>query len=155
FRDRNRKTVKYWRDIGTLDSYFDANMDLVAVNPIFNLYDADWPIRTHQHQGPPAKTGFHRPERPGELLDSLVSNGCIISDGPAAHSILGPRVFVHSWAHVEDCVIFDDVEIGRHARVRRAIIDKGVHIPEGEAIGYDLEKDRQRFTVTESGLVVI
>ncbi len=131
FRDRNRKTITYWRDIGTLDSYFEANLDLVSVNPIFNLYDPDWPIRTYQHQGPPAKTVFHGPDRQGELLDSLVSNGCIISGARVEHSILGPRVFVHSWAHVQDAVIFDDVQIGRHARVRHAIIDKGVHIPEG------------------------
>jgi glucose-1-phosphate adenylyltransferase len=155
FRDRNRKAVTYWRDIGTLDSYFDANMDLVAVNPIFNLYDREWPIRTCQHQGPPAKTVFRGPERQGELLDSLVSNGCIISGARVEHSILGPRVFVHSWAHVEDAVVFDDVHIGRHARIRRAIIDKGVLIPDGETIGYDLEKDRRRFTVTDSGVVVI
>jgi glucose-1-phosphate adenylyltransferase len=155
FRDRNRKTVKYWRDIGTLDSYFEANMDLVAVNPIFNLYDSEWPIRTYQHPGPPAKTVFRGPERQGELLDSLVSNGCIISGARVEHSILGPRVFVHSWAHVEDSVVFEGVEIGRHARVRRAIIDKGVHIPDGDTIGYDLDKDRRRFTVTDSGVVVI
>jgi glucose-1-phosphate adenylyltransferase len=155
FRDRNRKTITYWRDIGTLDSYFEANMDLVAINPIFNLYDPDWPIRTHQHQGPPAKTVFRGSERQGEVLDSLVSNGCIISGARVEQSILGPRVFVHSWAHVADSVIFDDVEIGRHARVRRAIIDKGVRIPEGDMIGYDLQKDRRRFTVTDSNIVVI
>lgn len=155
FRDRNSGTSKYWRDIGTLDSYFEANMDLVAVSPIFNLYDQDWPIRTYQPQSPPAKTVFRGPERQGEVLDSLVSNGCIISGARVEHSILSPRVFVHSWAHIEDCVVFDDVEIGRHARIRRAIIDKGVKIPAGETIGYDLEKDRQRFTITDNGVVVI
>jgi len=155
FRDRNSGTVKSWRDIGTLDSYFEANMDLVSVSPIFNLYDQEWPIRTYQPQAPPAKTVFRGPERQGEVLDSLISNGCIISGARIEHSILGSRVFVHSWAHVEDCVVFDDVVIGRHARLRRTIIDKGVKIPDGELIGYDLEKDRQRFTVTESGVVVI
>ncbi len=155
FRDRNSGSVKYWRDIGTLDSYYDANMDLIAVTPLFNLYDQDWPIRTYQPQAPPAKTVFRGPERQGEVLDSLVSNGCIISGARVEHSILSPRVFVHSWAHVEDCVVFDDVEIGRHARVRRAIIDKGVKIPAGETIGYDLDRDRQRFTVTDNGVVVI
>jgi len=155
FRDRNSGTVKYWRDIGTLDSYFEANMDLVSVSPIFNLYDPDWPIRTYQPQAPPAKTVFRGSERQGEVLDSLVSNGCIISGARVEHSILSPRVFVHSWASVEDCVVFDDVEIGRHARVRRAMLDKGVKIPAGEVIGYDLERDRQRFTVTENGVVVI
>jgi glucose-1-phosphate adenylyltransferase len=155
FRDRNNDTVKYWRDIGTLDSYYESNMDLVSVRPVFNLYDMDWPIRTYQHQAPPAKTVFRGAERQGEVLDSLVSNGCIISGARVEHSILGPRVFVHSWAHVSDCVVFEDVDIGRHARVRRAIIDKEVKIPNGEVIGYDLDKDRRRFTVTENGVVVI
>jgi glucose-1-phosphate adenylyltransferase len=155
FRDRNSGAVKYWRDIGTLDSYFEANMDLVSISPIFNLYDAEWPIRTYQPQAPPAKTVFRGPERQGEVLDSLVSPGCIVSGARVEHSILGPRAFVHSWAHVEDTVVFDDVEIGRHARVRRAIIDKGVRVPAEETIGYDAEKDRQRFTVTDNGVVVI
>ncbi len=155
FRDRNSQTVKYWRDIGTLDSYFESNMDLVSVSPVFNLYDEEWPIRTYQPQAPPPKTVFRGGERQGELLDSLASNGCIISGARVEHSILGPRVFVHSWAHVEECVVFEGVEIGRHARIRRTIIDKGVMIPDGEVIGYDLERDRQRFTVTESGVVVI
>jgi glucose-1-phosphate adenylyltransferase len=125
------------------------------VSPVFNLYDAEWPIRTYQPQAPPAKTVFRGWERQGEVLDSLVSNGVIISGARVEHSILGPRVFVHSWAHVEDSVIFEDVEIGRHARVRRAIIDKTVKIPDGAVIGDDLEKDRQRFTVTANGVVVI
>jgi glucose-1-phosphate adenylyltransferase len=155
FRDRNLNTVRYWRDIGTLDSYYEANMDLVAVSPIFNLYDMDWPLRTYHHQAPPAKTVFRGEGRQGELLDSLAANGCIISGARVEHSILGPRVFVHSWAHVADSVVFDDVEIGRHARIRRAIIDKGVRIPDGESIGYDLEADRRRFTVTDGGVVVI
>jgi glucose-1-phosphate adenylyltransferase len=130
-------------------------MDLVAVSPVFNLYDTAWPIRTYQPQAPPAKTVFRGAERKGEVLDSLVSNGCIVSGGCVAHSILGPRVFVHSWAHVEDSVVFDDVEIGRHASIRRAIIEKGVRIPEGMRIGYDREEDARRFTLTESGVVVI
>lgn len=155
FRDRNSGATKYWRDIGTLDSYYDASMDLVSVSPVFNLYDAEWPIRTHQPQLPPAKTVFRGEERQGEVLDSLVSNGCIVSGGRVVHSILGPHVFVHSWAQVEDCVVFDDVDIGRRAKVQRAIIDKGVIIPDGEEIGYDLEKDRQRFTVTPNGVVVV
>ena len=155
FRDRNSGAIKYWRDIGTLDSYYEAHMDLIAVSPVFNLYDQDWPIRTYQVQAPPAKTVFRGAERQGEVLDSLVCNGCIISGARVEHSILGPRVFVHSWAHVEDSVVFDDVEIGRHARVRRAIIDKNVKIPAGAVIGYDLERDRRRFTVTDNGIVVI
>jgi len=155
FRDRNSGAIKYWRDIGTLDSYYEAHMDLIAVSPVFNLYDQDWPIRTYQVQAPPAKTVFRGAERQGEVLDSLVCNGCIISGARVEHSILGPRVFVHSWAHVQDSVVFDDVEIGRHARIRRAIIDKNVQIPAGAVIGYDLERDRQRFTVTDNGIVVI
>jgi glucose-1-phosphate adenylyltransferase len=155
FRDRNSEEVQYWRDIGTLDSYFEANMDLVAVTPIFNLYDTAWPIRTYQPQGPPAKTVFRGLERQGEILDSLVSGGCIVSGGRVEHSILGARVLVRSWAHVEDSIIFDDVEIGRGANVRRAIIDKGVVIPPGEIVGHDRESDRARFKVTENHVVVI
>lgn len=155
FRDRNSGRVKYWRDIGTLDSYFEAHMDLVAVSPVFNLYDKEWAIRTYQHHGPPAKTVFRGPERQGEVLDSLVSSGCIISGARVEHSVLSPGVFVHSWAHIEDCVVFENVEVGRHAKIRRAIIDKDVRVPDGERIGFDLDRDRRRFTVTGSGVVVI
>jgi glucose-1-phosphate adenylyltransferase len=155
FRDRNSGAVRYWRDIGTLDSYFEAHMDLVAVSPIFNLYDKGWPIRTYQHQGPPAKTVFRDSHRQGEVLDSLVSSGCIISGARVEQSVLGPSVFVHSWAHLEGCVVFEDVAVGRHAKIRRAIIDKEVKIPDGERIGFDLDRDRQRFTVTDTGVVVI
>jgi glucose-1-phosphate adenylyltransferase len=155
FRDRNSGAVKYWRDIGTLDSYFEAHMDLVAVSPIFNLYDTEWPIRTYQHQRPPAKTVFRDADRKGEVLDSLVSSGCIISGARVEQSVLGPGVFVHSWAHLEACVAFENVEVGRHAQIRRAIIDKDVRIPAGERIGFDLDRDRQRFTVTDHGVVVI
>ena len=155
FRDRNSGAVNYWRDIGTLDSYFEAHMDLVAVSPIFNLYDTEWPIRTYQHQGPPAKTVFRDEDRKGEVLDSLVSSGCIISGARVEQSVLGPGVFVHSWAHLDACVAFENVDIGRHAKIRRAIIDKDVNIPDGERIGFDLDRDRQRFTVTDNGVVVI
>jgi len=155
FRDRNSGAVKYWRDIGTLDSYFEAHMDLVAVSPIFNLYDTQWPIRTYQHQRPPAKTVFRDEDRKGEVLDSLVSSGCIISGARVEQSVLGPNVFVHSWAHLEGCVVFEDVEVGRHAKIRRAIIDKEVKIPAAERIGFDLARDRRRFTVTDHGVVVI
>jgi ADP-glucose pyrophosphorylase len=139
FRDENKKTAKYWRDIGTLEAYYEASMDLVAVSPIFNLYDSGWPIRTYQHQRPPAKTVFRDSHRQGEVLDSLVSSGCIISGAHVEQSVLGPSVFVHSWAHLEGCVVFEDVEIGRHAKIRRAIIDKEVKIPKGERIGFDLD----------------
>jgi len=157
FKDENRKAVKYWRDIGTLDSYYEANMDLVQVDPLFNLYDQEWPIRTYQHQRPPAKTVFEEPHtgRVGNVYNSIVSGGCIISGGTVRRSILSPSVYVHSHALIEDSILMEDVEVGRHARIRRAIIDKQVIVPDGEEIGYDLEKDRKRFTVTESGLVVI
>ena len=155
FRDRNSGAVKYWRDIGTLESYFDAHMDLVAVSPIFNLYDQGWPIHTYQYQGPAAKTVFRDPDRKGEVLDSLVSNGCIVSGAGVEQSVLGPNVFVHSWAHLEACVVLGNVDVGRHAKIRRAIIDKGVNIPAGDRIGFDLDRDRRRFTVTDSGIVVI
>jgi len=155
FRDRNSGAVKYWRDIGTLDSYFEAHMDLVAVSPIFNLYDTEWPIRTYQHQRPPAKTVFRDEDRKGEVLDSLVSSGCIISGARVEQSVLGPGVFVHSWAHLEACVAFENVEVGRHATIRRAIIDKDVRIPAGERIGFNIDRDRQRFRVTDHGVVVI
>jgi glucose-1-phosphate adenylyltransferase len=158
FEDQNRRNPAYWRDIGTLDAFYEANMDLVSVDPQFNLYDTYWPVRTHQRQFPPAKTVFADPgegARRGEVLDSLICNGCIVSGGRVRRSILSPRVRVNSYAQVEESVIMDDVEIGRRARVRRAIIDKNCKILPDTTIGYDLESDRQRFVVTEGGVVVI
>lgn len=160
FRDRNTGRTKYWRDVGTLDSYYEANMDLVHVEPEFNLYDQSWPIRTYQPQQPPPKFVFAQheanPPRIGQAWDSAVCSGSIISGGSVLRSILGFNVRVNSWATVEDSILFDGVQIGRHAKVRRAIIDKRVHVPEGMEIGYDLERDRARgFTVTESAVVVI
>ena len=160
FRDRNSGNTQYWRDVGTLDAYYEANMDLVAVAPEFNLYDDVWPIRTYQPQSPPpkfvfAETSGTRP-RAGFALDSMVSAGSIISGGRVERSVLSNNVRVNSWATVEDSILFDNVNIGRHAKVRRAIIDKGVTIPEHMEIGFDLAQDRARgFTVTESGIVVI
>lgn len=158
FRDENKKEARYWRDIGSIDAYYEANMDLIQVEPVFNLYDKDWPIRTYQEQFPPVKTVFAGGEdgsRIGYCLDSLVSNGCIISGGKVTHSILSPNVRVNSYAEVCDSVIMERVNIGRHARIRRAIIDKDVYIEEGTVIGYDLDEDRKRFTVTDSGIVVV
>ena len=158
FEDQNRRTPPYWRDIGTLDAFYEANMDLVAVDPQFNLYDSYWPVRTHQRQFPPAKTVFADPgegARRGEVLDSLVCNGSIVSGGRVRRSILSPRVRVNSFAQVDDSVIMDEVEVGRHARIRRAIVDKNCQILPGTVIGYDLERDRSRFVVTEGGVVVI
>jgi glucose-1-phosphate adenylyltransferase len=160
FRDKNTGHSLYWRDVGTLDSYYDANMDLVAVHPELNLYDRSWSVRTYQPQEPPPKFVFAqtdvRPPRVGQALDSMVCSGSIVSGGSVRRSILSYNVRVNSWATVEESILFDGVDIGRHAKVRRAIIDKRVHVPEGMEIGYDLERDRARgFTVTESGVVVI
>ncbi|HEY2826795.1 MAG TPA: glucose-1-phosphate adenylyltransferase [Pirellulales bacterium] len=159
FRDENRKQDAYWRDVGTLDAYFEANMDLVEVDPLLNMYDMQWPIRTYQPNYPPPKFVFaeHGPEaRRGEALDSVVCSGCIISGGHVRRSILGPNVRVNSYARVEDSILFEDVDIGRHANVRRAIIDKRVKIPAGTTIGFDPEQDRARgFTVTDKGITVI
>ena len=158
FHDKNKKDVKYWRDIGTLDAYWEANMDLVAVDPLFNLYDQHWPIRTYQGQFPPAKFVFAQDfdgGRMGVALDSVVCGGCIISGGRVQNSVLSPNVVVHDHADVRECVLMENVVIGAHSRIRRAIIDKDVIIPPKTEIGYDREADRRRFTVTESGLVAI
>jgi glucose-1-phosphate adenylyltransferase len=158
FQDENKKAVKYWRDIGTLDAYWEANMDLVAVDPLFNLYDQEWPIRTYQGQFPPAKFVFaqdYQGGRMGVALDSVVCGGCIISGGRVQNSVLSPDVIVHDHADVRESVVMENVVIGDRARIRRAIIDKDVVIPAKTEIGYDSAADRQRFKVTESGLVVI
>jgi glucose-1-phosphate adenylyltransferase len=161
FRDKNRKAVPYWRDVGTLDAYYQANMDLVEIDPVLNLYDHEWPIRTHQPQLPPPKFVFYDEgsreyARRGEAHDSMVCQGCIISGGHVRRSILAPNVRVNSYALVENSILFDGVDVGRHCRIRRAIIDKDVNIPQNTTIGYDLEHDRQRgFVVTEQGVVVI
>jgi glucose-1-phosphate adenylyltransferase len=154
FRDDKQN---YWRDIGTLDSYYEASMDLVKVDPAFNLYDASFPIHSSIRPRPPAKMVFAGGEegRVGVALDSLMCNGCIVSGGRVERSILSPDVRINSYSLVEDSVLFDRVEVGRHARIRRAIIDKGVKIPAGFSIGYRLADDAKRFTVTESGVVVI
>lgn len=160
FRDKNSGRSRYWRDVGTLDAYYEANMDLVAVEPELNLYDHSWEIRTYQPPNPPPKFVFAQFEgsspRTGMALDSMVCPGCILSGGRVERSVLSPNVRVNSWAHVEDSILFEGVDVGRYAKVRRAIIDKGVSIPEGMEIGYDPERDRRRgLTVTDSGVVVI
>jgi glucose-1-phosphate adenylyltransferase len=148
--------VPYWRDVGTVDAYYEANMDLRAVNPALNLYNRDWPLRTASYPDPPAKFTFDEANRRGEAIDSIVSGGCILSGGVVKNSILGRGVRVHTGALVEGCVIMDNCCIGRHSRVRRAILDKNVSVPEGTHIGYDLEADRARgWHVTDSGIVVI
>jgi glucose-1-phosphate adenylyltransferase len=158
FIDENKKNAQYWRDIGTLDAYYEANMDLIQVDPVFNLYDNQWPIRTYQEQTPPAKSIFAGEEitgRVGLALDSLVAGGCIISGGQVKRSILSPNVRINSYSQVTDSILMEGVSVGRHAKIKKAIIDKDVIIPEGVVIGYDLDEDRKRFVVTESGIVVV
>ncbi len=159
FRDENRKRQAYWRDVGTLDAYFEANMDLIEIDPLLNLYDSEWPIRTHQPNSPPPKFVFGSRgdgDRCGQAIDSIVCPGTIISGGKVVRSVISSDVRVNSYAQVEDSILFHGVEIGRHAKVRRAIIDKGVTIPPGMSIGYDLEVDRKRgFAISPNGVVVI
>src|SRR5436190_22393605 len=155
FYDENKKASKYWRDIGTLDAYFDANMDLCGVDPEFNLYDPEWPMRTYQPQAPPAKFVFAEKSRRGEALDSIISPGCIISGSRVEGSVLCPNVRVHSYGVIEQSMLMPGVRVGRHARIRRAIIDRDVLIPRGAVIGYNPEEDRKRHTVTDLGVVVV
>ena len=156
FYDENKKAAKYWRDIGTLDAYFEANMDLCRVNPEFNLYDPEWPLRTYQLQAPPAKFVFaDEGRRCGQALDSIISAGCIISGSRISGSVLCPNVRVHSFCDVEESILMPGVRVGRHASIRHAIIDRDVFVPRGALIGYNVEEDRKRHTVTESGIVVV
>jgi len=157
FRDLNDKSVRYWRDVGTLDAYYEANMDLVAVTPEFNLYDRNWPIRTRQLQHPPAKFVFAQEgRRMGIAIDSIVAAGCIISGGRVIRSVLSPGVRIHSYCEVDSSILMHNVEVGRHTRIRNAIICDGVKIPEGSLIGLDAEEDRARgYHITENGIVVV
>jgi len=156
--ENNKKEAQYWRDIGTIDAYYEANMDLTQVDPVFDLYDKDWPVRTYQEQFPPAKT-IHSGEeiagRIGLVLDSIVSGGCIVSGGKIQRSILSPNVRINSYSEVHDSILMEGVNVGRYAKIKRAIIDKDVNIPQGVVIGYDLEKDKKKFFVSESGIVVV
>jgi glucose-1-phosphate adenylyltransferase len=155
FVDENRKEALYWRDVGTLEAYYEANMDIVSVSPVFNLYDSHWSIRTHQRQYPPAKFVFGEPGRTGTAVDSIVSAGCIVSGSLVKNSILSPDVRVNSYSEVDASILFSHVNVGRHCRIRRAILDRDVHVPEGTTIGYDTEADRQRYFVTETGITVV
>ena len=153
----NAKEARYWRDVGTLDSYYEANLDLVDVSPHFNLYDRKWPIRTYALQQPPAKFVFAQEgRRMGVAVDSIVSAGCIISGGRVMRSVLSPGVRVNSYCEVEYSILMPNVEIGRYSRVQRAIIDTGVKVPESSVIGFDPVEDRRNgHYVTESGIVVV
>ncbi|OIO34585.1 MAG: glucose-1-phosphate adenylyltransferase [Candidatus Omnitrophica bacterium CG1_02_40_15] len=156
-KDKDINQPKYWRDAGSIDVYFEANMDLIQVVPPLNLYDKEWPFRTYQEQYGPAKTLWAEKNnnRIGMALNSIISNGCIISGGKVESSVLSPDVRINSFSEVSDSILMEGVDIGRYAKVKRAIIDKNVKVPQKMEIGYDLEKDRKRFTVTESGIVVI
>ncbi|MFZ1886711.1 MAG: glucose-1-phosphate adenylyltransferase [Candidatus Binataceae bacterium] len=154
-RGDSEQNPSYWRDVGTLEAYYEANMDLRDARPLLNLYNPYWPLRSSYFDQPPAKFVFDEIGRRGVATHSVVSEGCIVSGGTVRNSVLGRSVFVHSYSLVEDSVLMDYVEIGRGAKIRRAIIDKNVFVPDGEEIGYDLERDRQRFFVTDDGLIVI
>jgi glucose-1-phosphate adenylyltransferase len=157
FQDLNKKQVRYWRDVGTLDAYYEANMDLVDVVPEFNLYDRRWPIRTKVTQEPPAKFVFAQEgRRMGVAVDSVVSAGCIVSGGRVMHSVLSPGVRVNSYCEVEYSILMPEAEIGRYSRIRRAIVNTGVKVPESSIIGYDAEADRAKgYHITETGIVVV
>jgi len=157
FMDINAKQARYWRDVGTLDAYYEANMDLVDVTPQLNLYDSRWPIRTRVLQQPPAKFVFAQEgRRMGVAIDSIVSSGCIISGGRVLRSVLSPGVRVNSYCEVEYSILMPNVEIGRFSRIRRAIIDTNVKVPESSVIGFDAEDDRRKgYYLTESGIAVV
>jgi len=159
FRDENRKGDAYWRDVGTLDAYYEANMDLISIDPDLNMYDDRWPIRTYQPYYPPPKfvfRGVGDEDRIGHAMDSLVCQGSIISGGRVVQSVVSPNSRVNSYSEVEQSILLNGVDVGRRAKIRRAIVDKGVKIPAETKIGYDLDEDRARgFTITDSGIVVI
>lgn len=155
FVDENKQQALYWRDVGTLDAYYDANIDLCSVSPTFNLYDKDWPIRTRVRQYPPAKFVFGEPGRTGSATNSVIASGVIISGASVSGSVVSQDVRVNSYSQVDSSIIFSHVNIGRHCRIRRAIIDRNVTIPEGTVIGYDPVEDKKHYFVTPSGLTIV
>ena len=155
FVDENRQHALYWRDVGTLEAYYDANMDIASVSPIFNLYDSAWPMRTRVRQYPPAKFVFGEPGRTGMAVNSIVSAGCIVSGAVVRNSVLSQDVRVNSYSELDSSIVFSHVNIGRHCRIKRAIIDRDVHLPEGTVIGYDQNEDKRNYFVTPSGLTVV
>ncbi len=155
FHDERKNQQSYWRDVGTVDAFWEANMDLVSVTPELNLYDKEWPIWTYQEQLPPAKFVFDDDDRRGMAVDSMVSGGCLISGAYLCRSLLFSNVKVNSYCRLEDTVVLPDVNIGRHSRIKRAVIDKGCQIPQNTVIGEDVEQDKKRFYVTEKGIVLV
>ncbi|WP_036129037.1 glucose-1-phosphate adenylyltransferase [Marinobacter nitratireducens] len=155
FRDPVHNKVAYWRDVGTVDALWQANLELIGVSPDLNMYDSEWPIWTYQEQLPPAKFVFDDENRRGTAVDSMVAGGCIVSGAQVRHSLLFSQVVVHSYSDVQDSVIFPDVEIGRHCRIQKALIDRGCRIPEGTRVGFDVREDRKRFFVSPNGVVLI
>jgi glucose-1-phosphate adenylyltransferase len=155
FVDENKKNALYWRDVGTLDAYYEANMDVAGVSPVFNLYDKSWPMRTRAYQYPPAKFVFGEPGRTGMAINSIVAAGTIVSGAVVRNSVVSQDVRVNSYADVDSSIVFAHVNIGRHCRIRHAIIDRDVHIPDGTVIGYDQAEDKRNYFVTPSGLTVV
>ncbi|MDQ6998473.1 MAG: glucose-1-phosphate adenylyltransferase [Mariprofundus sp.] len=155
FLDANTSASGYWKDVGTIDSYWDANINLAEINPDLNLYDENWPIWTNQDQLPPAKFAFDTDDRRGMAVDSLVSGGCLITGAVVRHSVLFSNVRVHSYSVVEDSVVLPDVTVNQNCRLKRCVVDKGTIIPEGTVIGEDQEEDAKRFSVSEGGVVLV
>jgi glucose-1-phosphate adenylyltransferase len=156
FRDQETDAQAYWRDVGTLDAFWEANMELVSVSPQLNLYDQKWPVFTHQVQSPPAKFIFDEEDRRGEAIQSMVSGGCLISGAKVSNSLMFSRSAVKSYSSIDQTVVLPDVTVGRHCRITRAIIDRGAKIPDGMVIGEDHDTDRERgFRVTDSGLTLV
>lgn len=155
FIDENKKEALYWRDVGTIDAYYEANMDLTAVSPVFNLYDKSWPLRTWEQQYPPAKFLFADEDRMGVALDSIIASGSIISGGRVRRAVIGYDVRVNSYCEVDNAILFNHVNVGRYSRIRNAIIDRHVVLPERTTIGYDLDADRKRFHISDGGIAVV
>src|SRR5690606_3379038 len=155
FRDPISGGEAYWRDVGTIDALWEANLELIGVSPELDLYDESWPIWTHQEQVPPAKFVFNDENRRGLAVDSMIAGGCIVSGSAIRHSLLFPRVRVHSFSEISDSVIFPNVEIGRNCRIHKALIDRYCKIPDGMVIGHDLDADRKRFHVSPKGVVLV
>jgi glucose-1-phosphate adenylyltransferase len=155
YRDEIHTGKAYWRDVGTVDSYYQANMDLMDISPELDLYDKRWPIWTYQEQLPPAKFVFNDEGRRGMAVDSMVSHGCIVSGSQVARSLLSSNVRIHSYSDIEDCILLPGVEIGRHCKLKNVIIDKGCHLPPNTVIGYNRHQDNERYHVSENGITLV